>query len=195
MSYIPNILTLLRLAAAPILVVVLRDESYGLALAIFLLAGISDGLDGYIAKRFSCESRLGAILDPIADKVLVVSACVMLTLLGHLPFWLLVAIVFRDLLIVGGYLVLVTLHGSVQMRPSIVSKLNTVVQITLVIVVLAAQAGVVDVGVFTGMLIVVVSITTALSGAHYVWIWGIKKEDAVEPKASTASRERTARTG
>ncbi|MDH3640259.1 MAG: CDP-alcohol phosphatidyltransferase family protein [Gammaproteobacteria bacterium] len=198
MSYIPNLLTLLRLAAAPVLVVLLRDQSYGLALAIFLLAGISDGLDGYLAKRFDCESRLGAILDPVADKVLVVSACVMLTLLDHLPFWLLVAIVFRDLLIIGGYLVLVTLHGSVQMRPSIVSKLNTVVQIALVIVVLAAQAWVVDVEVLTGALIVVVSITTTLSGAHYVWVWGIKKEDTVDPEpgsSATASRKRPARTG
>jgi cardiolipin synthase len=195
-SYIPNILTLLRLAAAPVLVVLLRDESYGLGLAIFLLAGISDGLDGYIAKRYHCESRLGAILDPIADKVLLVSACVMLTLLDHLPFWLLVAIVFRDLLIVGGYLVLVTLHGSVQMHPSIVSKLNTVMQITLVVVVLAAQAGVLDAGALTRALIVVVSITTALSGAHYVWVWGIKKEDATENNGSTtSSRGGATRTG
>ncbi len=197
MSYIPNLLTLLRIAAAPVLVVLLSQRAYGLALTIFLLAGISDGLDGYIAKKYHYETRLGAILDPIADKVLLVSTYVMLTLLDLLPFWLLVAIVFRDLLIIGGYLVLVILHGSVQMRPSIVSKLNTVVQLMLVLVVLAAQAGVLDAALLTDILIVVVAITTIMSGAHYVWVWGIKKENTVESASTdaTATPDRTAHRG
>lgn len=182
MSYIPNLLTLLRIAAAPVLVVLLQDRSYELALALFILAGLSDGLDGYIAKRFECESRLGAILDPIADKLLLVSAYVMLTVLHHLPFWLLVAVVFRDLLIVGGYLVVATLNGAAPMRPSTMSKVNTLMQIVLVSVVLAQQAGIVDMIYTVQVLIAIVFATTSVSGAHYVWVWGIRKEWA-EPDA------------
>lgn len=175
MSHVPNILTLLRLAAAPVLVVLLRDERHALALALFVLAGISDGLDGYIAKRFSHVSRLGAILDPVADKVLIVSAYVMLTLLGLVPFWLLVTVVFRDLLIVGGCILLVILNGSVQMRPTPISKVNTFLQITLVIVVLVEATRWVFVGPAVIVLVWAVFLTTVLSGIHYLWLWVIKR--------------------
>ena len=175
-GYLPNLLTVLRIAAVPVIVVLLENESYDLALLLFLAAGISDGLDGYIAKRFHCQTRLGAILDPIADKLLLVSGFGMLTLLEWLPFWLLVTVVFRDLLIVGGYMVLVALHGSVQMRPSFLSKANTVFQISLVGVVLAQAAAWFQTPIVVDALIVVVSVTTVLSGAHYVWVWGLGKE-------------------
>lgn len=175
MSHLPNILTLMRLAAAPVLVVLLRDERHALALALFVIAGLSDGLDGYIAKRYSHVSRLGAILDPVADKVLIVSAYVMLTLLGLVPFWLLVTVVFRDLLIVGGCLMLFILNGSVQMRPSPISKLNTFLQITLVIVVLVHATDWISLGPAVTLLIAAVFTTTVLSGVHYLWIWVIRR--------------------
>ena len=100
-SYIPNLITVLRIAAAPVLVLLLDSQAYNLALIVFLAAGISDALDGFIAKSFNFESEFGAILDPVADKILLVSSFVMLTLLGHLPFWLLVIVGFRDILIAG----------------------------------------------------------------------------------------------
>ena len=123
-SYIPNLITVLRVVAAPLLILLLKYGNYELALLLFLIAGISDGLDGYIAKKFNVQSQFGAMLDPVADKILLVSCFVMLTLLGHLPFWLLVIVSFRDVLIVGGYLVLVMLKVTVQMAPSIVSKIE-----------------------------------------------------------------------
>ena len=175
-SYIPNLITVLRIAAAPVLILLLDSQAYELALIVFLLAGISDGLDGFIAKKFNFESKFGAMLDPIADKILLVSSFVMLTLTGHLPFWLLVIVAFRDVLIIGGYLVLVMLRESVQMRPSVLSKLNTVFQICLVGVVLAQLAGWVELKSIVDLLIIVVSITTVLSGVHYVWVWGFGKE-------------------
>lgn len=175
-SYIPNLITVLRIAAAPILVLLLDSQAYNLALIVFLAAGISDALDGFIAKSFDFESEFGAILDPIADKILLVSSFVMLTLLGHLPFWLLVIVAFRDILIVGGYLVLVMLRESVQMSPSVVSKLNTVCQIALVGLVLGQLAGWIDMQLVIDALIVVVALTTVLSGIHYVWVWGFGKE-------------------
>ncbi len=186
LSQVPNLLTLLRIGAAPILVLLLRDRDYDLALLVFVLAGLSDCLDGYVAKRFGLASRLGAILDPLADKMLIISAYSMLTLLGDLPFWLLVAVGFRDLLIIGGYLVLVSIDGDVVMRPSIVSKINTLLQITLVLVVLIQNAGWPFPSPLPTALLWAVLVTTVLSGAHYVWVWGIRRERQTKPDSSAA---------
>lgn len=175
-SYIPNLITVLRVAAAPVLVLLLNYQSYELALLLFIVAGISDALDGFIAKRFNFESKFGAILDPVADKVLLVSCFVMLTLLGHLPFWLLVIVAFRDILIVGGYLVLTMLKGSVKLSPSVLSKLNTLFQICLVAIALANLAGWIDSRALIEWLTYMVATTTILSGIHYVWVWGFGKE-------------------
>ncbi len=164
------------MAATPVMILLLRDRAYESALLLFVLAGITDGLDGYIAKRFNFVSRLGAILDPIADKMLIVSAYVMLALLGDIPFWLFLIVGFRDVLIVGGYLILETLEGNVQMQPTIVSKINTFLQITLVIAVLLDKTAWMSVGPLLGVLIASVTVTTTLSGAHYVWYWGIREE-------------------
>ncbi len=165
------------MAATPVMILLLRDRAYESALLLFVLAGITDGLDGYIAKRFNFVSRLGAILDPIADKMLIVSAYVMLALLGDIPFWLFLIVGFRDVLIVGGYLILETLEGNVQMQPTIVSKINTFLQITLVIAVLLDKTAWMSVGPLLCVLIASVTVTTTLSGAHYVWYWGIREEN------------------
>ena len=111
LQYLPNMITLLRMAFVPLLILVLKDHRYLEALWVFLIAGISDGLDGYIAKRFGFVSQLGAILDPLADKILLVSAYVMLALLAFVPFWLVLVVTFRDVVIVGGYLVYTSLYG------------------------------------------------------------------------------------
>lgn len=185
-AYLPNLLTVWRVAAAPVLVLLLKDQAYELALVVFILAGISDGLDGYIAKRFGYESRLGAILDPVADKLLLISCFGMLTFLEHLPFWLLVVVVFRDVLIVGGYLMLVTLNGGVTMIPSNVSKINTAVQILLIVFVLAELAGWLAAPPIIDVFTVIVTVTTVWSGAHYVWLWGFRR-DAEATRQATDS--------
>lgn len=183
-SHIPNLLTVLRIAATPVLIMLLKYEMFPAALLLFVLAGVSDGLDGYIAKRFRYETRLGAILDPVADKVLLVSCFIVLTVMGHLPFWLLVVVVFRDLVIVGGCLLLVILEGSVRMDPSRISKLNTVLQITLVTVVLVKLAAGVAVSMVVGVLIVLVTLTSVFSGAHYVWVWALRRDGEAAKQAS-----------
>lgn len=180
LAQIPNLLTLLRIAACPVLVLLLRDHGYALALAVFLAAGITDGLDGYIAKRFNCESGLGAILDPIADKLLIASAYIMLAVLEHIPFYLLVTVMFRDLVIVVGYLVLLALGDEVPMKPTYLSKVNTCVQIALVIAVLLAQADLSRIALIEQALVFGVLVTTVSSGCQYVWAWGIKRDDAEE---------------
>ncbi len=145
-----------------------------MAVAIFVGAGITDGLDGWIAKKFNCVTRLGSILDPIADKVLIVSTYVVLVLLGDLPFWLLLLIVFRDAGIIGGYLILDTLHDSVPLHPSFLSKVNTLLQIILVAVVLIDRAGWVHLPWLNEALIGLVGLTTLISGIHYGYLWFIR---------------------
>ncbi|MHB8253159.1 MAG: CDP-alcohol phosphatidyltransferase family protein [Acidiferrobacter sp.] len=176
MHHLPNMITMLRMAFVPLLILVLKDHHYLGALWVFLVAGISDGLDGYIAKRFDCVSQLGAILDPVADKVLLVSAYVMLALLTLVPFWLVLVVTFRDLLIVGGYLVYTSLYGPVQMRPSAVSKLNTFVQILLVLFILTERAFAFHVAHVQTFLVFGVLVTTVVSGGHYLWTWGVVKD-------------------
>lgn len=179
-SYIPNLLTLLRIAATPVLIMLLTYEMFPGALLLFALAGISDGLDGYIAKRFQYQTRLGAILDPVADKVLLVSCFIVLTVMGHIPFWLLVVVVFRDIVIVGGYLLLVILEGGVKMSPSGISKLNTVFQICLVAAVLVKLASDMQLSLVVPVLIWAVTATSVLSGVHYVWVWAFRRSDQAQ---------------
>lgn len=176
MSYLPNIITLFRIAMAPVLILLLKDEGYLAGLLVFVFAGLSDGLDGFIAKRFDCQTHLGAVLDPLADKLLLISSYVMLTVLHQIPFWLLLTVAFRDLLIIGGYLVYVSLHGPVQMHPSYLSKFNTVMQISLVVVILAGRAFSVTLHPYTAVLIYIVFVTTVASGGHYLWQWLVKGE-------------------
>jgi cardiolipin synthase len=187
LSQLPNLITLSRIALVPVLILLLKDQEYAAALIVFMIAGLSDGLDGLIAKRWGLTSHLGAVLDPLADKILLVSSYVMLTLLGHVPFWLMLSVVFRDLLIVAGYLVYTTLVGAAQMSPSRLSKLNTLMQIALIVVILTQQALALSYPLLTDALIYAVLATTVASGAHYLWIWGVMKE--VKPAASGSSRE------
>ncbi len=175
-SQIPNLLTLLRILACPVLVLLLYERQYEAALGIFLVAGITDGLDGFIAKRFNCITALGSMLDPIADKLLIGSAYAMLALLGDIPFWLLVAVMFRDIVIIVGYLILVNMKRDVPMNPSYTSKLNTFMQICLVIAVLIQQSELLNIGNLIVFLILGVLMTTVISGIQYVWYWAIRHD-------------------
>lgn len=164
------------MAFVPLLILVLKDHRYLDALWVFLLAGLSDGLDGYIAKRFGFATQLGAILDPLADKILLVGAYIMLAMEQFLPFWLVLVVAFRDLLIVGGYLVYTSLYGPVPMHPSYISKLNTFLQIMLVLFILTERAFIFRIPHVEILLILGVLMTTLMSGAHYVWTWGVVKD-------------------
>jgi cardiolipin synthase len=185
LSQLPNLITLARIALVPVLILLLKEQHYAAGLTVFVIAGASDALDGFLAKRLNVQSRMGAILDPVADKLLLVSTYVMLTLLGHIPFWLVLVVVFRDLLIVGGYMLYTSHAGPVKMRPSILSKLNTLMQIVLVTVILAQQAA----GLawpLADVLIYAVLATTVVSGAHYLWSWMIMKD--IEPAHTGENR-------
>jgi cardiolipin synthase len=187
LAQVPNLLTLSRIAIVPILILMLKDHNFVAALGAFLFAGVSDALDGWIAKRYHYTTRFGAILDPVADKILLVSCCVMLTVLELLPFWLMLTVAFRDLLIVGGYLVYTSAVGTVRMRPSLLSKINTVAQIALVLSILLSEASGFRYQPFLDVSMYFVFFTTVASGIHYVWIWGVLKE--MKPSKSARTRE------
>lgn len=174
MIYLPNLLTLGRIALVPFLIVLLQDKQFLWSLVVFLIAGISDALDGFIAKRFNARTQLGAILDPLADKALILSAYITLAVLTLIPFWLVVVVVFRDVIIVAGYLIMTLFFGSIEMQPLKVSKLNTFTQIVYVLVALAVLAGAVVLADLLPSLAVIVLITSVASGASYVYIWSMK---------------------
>ncbi len=173
---IPNIITLFRIATVPVLILLLHDRQYEWALLVFFISGVSDGIDGYIAKTYHMESELGGILDPLADKALIFSSYLMLMLLDDLPFWLFLTVIFRDLLILVGSLLYVALNGQMKMVPSYLSKLNTFTQITLVVAILGQRAFDLDFPVSTEILIYATAVTTIVSGAHYLWKWIIREE-------------------
>lgn len=178
-QHLPNIITVARIALVPVLILLLREQRYGLALAVFIIAGASDALDGWLAKRLGVQTQFGAVLDPVADKLLLVTAYVMLAVLGHIPFWLTLAVVSRDALIVGGYLLYTSHAGPVKMRPSILSKLNTLLQIALVCLILAKQAAGLNLPLLVNVAIWAVLVTTVASGLHYLWSWMVLRE--IEP--------------
>jgi cardiolipin synthase len=124
-----NLITLARLCAVPGIVWLIIHDRLDWAFVLFAAAGISDGVDGWLARRSRTRSRLGALLDPVADKALMVSTYVTLAVIGVLPDWLAILVVFRDVLIVGGVLALALLGTPPQIRPLRLSKLNTVAQI------------------------------------------------------------------
>ncbi len=129
---LPNIISLLRLLLVPLIIGFVANEQWQFALYGFMIAGISDAVDGYIARHYDLRTELGSYLDPLADKALLVSMFVTLGLLGLFPFWLVTLVVTRDVLIVGGILLAWLLGSPLAMRPAKLSKLNTVGQILLV---------------------------------------------------------------
>jgi len=172
LSRVPNIITVLRVVLVLPVVLALLNEQYGIALILFGIAGASDGLDGYIAKRYDCTSRFGSILDPLADKFLLVSTYLSLAWLELLPWWLVVIVLVRDLLIVVGGFAYHRLIGEYEMAPSYISKLNTASQILLgFLVVLSMSLLPLAEWLIDGMIYFVL-VTTILSGADYVWRWG-----------------------
>lgn len=188
MIYIPNLLTLARIGLVPWLVVLLQEGQYGWSLAVFVIAGVSDALDGFIAKRFNAATQLGAILDPLADKALLVSAYVMLSVMQVIPFWLMVVVVFRDIIIVGGYLVMVLFFGAVKMQPLKISKLNTFTQIAYIVVMLATLAWQIELGGWFAWLNYAVLVTSFISGIAYVYIWSVKATNGLDAEAEETSQ-------
>ena len=166
---IPNALTIVRLLLTPLFVILLIRNQLKPALAVFLLAGISDGLDGMIARWFDQRTVLGAYLDPVADKALLMSAYICLGISGLIPAWIAVVVLSRDILIVIGIAILSLTEKKYSVQPSKVSKCTTAVQLTTVVTALLFAIT----GGLSALLIALIWLTAALtviSGLHYIFM-------------------------
>ena len=174
MLNVPNILTLVRLGLVPVVGYYLAVAAYEIALPIFLVAALTDLADGYIARRFKLTSRLGATLDPIADKLSMLVATVLLTVQALMPLWLGIAIIARDIVIVVGALAYRAVRGHVKIAPTWLSKINTFLEFTVLLLVMAAAAGWIDTEPWLQSVFLIVFVTVVASGGQYVWLWGRK---------------------
>ncbi|MGD8378506.1 MAG: CDP-alcohol phosphatidyltransferase family protein [Gammaproteobacteria bacterium] len=169
---VPNALSLFRIGLVVPVVWLMDGERYPETLAVFALAGFTDGLDGFLAKRFNDQTRLGSFLDPLADKLLLVSTFLMLGLKGLAPTWLVGLVVGRDVVIVAGAVAYHFLVGRFHGEPTLLSKLNTVTQILFGLLVVANAGWHFLPAASIGAAVLVVTGTTLASGVDYVWIWG-----------------------
>jgi cardiolipin synthase (CMP-forming) len=174
MLNVPNLITLIRLGLVPVVAYLLAIEAYRIALPTFLVAALSDFADGYIARRFKLTSRLGALLDPVADKLNMAVTTVLLAWLGLLPLWLAIAIVARDVLIVAGALAYRFALGPVKIAPTRLSKINTLLEFALLLLVMAGAAEWIDTEKWMNAAFLAVFASVVASGAQYAWVWGRK---------------------
>ncbi|MBK1716798.1 CDP-alcohol phosphatidyltransferase family protein [Thiocystis violacea] len=174
LSDLPNIISVIRLIAVIPVVYLLLVQEFGWALFLFAAAGASDGLDGFLAKHYGWQSQLGGILDPLADKTLLVCCFLVLGAHGLIPLWLVLAVIFRDLVIVSGAVLYNYRVAEVEASPIPVSKLNTALQIVLVVTVIM-NAGIQPLpDALLTFLTWACFVTVVVSGLQYVWIWGRK---------------------
>ncbi len=176
---LPNMITLARLFSVPLIVSLILSDRLNLAFICFTLAGVSDALDGLFARLFKCRTILGAYLDPIADKALLVSVFATLGLTGLVEQWIVILIIFRDVLIVGGIFLLFLFKDRVEMKPLMVSKINTVAQLSYALFVLGQAEkyiGIPNINAYFGY---IVALTTVISGASYVTL-GLKQLSKVD---------------
>ncbi|CAC9444730.1 Cardiolipin synthase (CMP-forming), eukaryotic type Cls-II (EC 2.7.8.41) [uncultured Gammaproteobacteria bacterium] len=172
-SSLPNALSILRIILTVPVALTLLNHQYFLAMVLFFVAGITDALDGWIAKRYAFQTRLGSILDPVADKLLLVSSFIVLYIIGLLPLWLLALIFLRDLMIVSGTVGSFMGNGhakNILLTPSKLSKINTALQITLVLFLVTVQLYP-ALSSWATIFFIIVATSTVLSGADYIWIW------------------------
>jgi cardiolipin synthase len=176
---IPNLITLARILTVPVLVWAIISDEMRLAFLLFFAAGLSDAVDGFLAKRFGMASELGAYLDPLADKALIVSIYVSLGVAGAIPLWLVILVVSRDIMIVGAILLSWLIDRPVTIKPLLVSKLNTGAQIAFATFVLAALAFNFQPEPFLTLSMYLVVVLTLLSIGFYLREW-VKHMNSVE---------------
>lgn len=166
-----NSVTLGRVILVPVIFWLLVSGQMQWATIVFVVAGVSDAVDGYLAKTFNQQTTLGAYLDPLADKLLIVSVYIALGTAGHLPLWLVIAVVSRDILIVLGVVLLRVAGQPLTIRPLVVSKANTFGQLVLAALVLADEGFGLGLGTVRVALVWITGILTLLSLAGYIREW------------------------
>jgi cardiolipin synthase len=168
---IPNLITLGRILLVPFVVWSIASGRLQLAFLLFLAAAVSDGVDGFLAKRFGMKTELGAYLDPLADKILIVSIYVTLGITGVIPLWVVILVVSRDFMIVGAIMLSWLVNMPVKIRPHIISKLNTAAQIGYACLVLASYGYQFNAEPVLTLVMVLVAVLTSLSVILYLAQW------------------------
>jgi cardiolipin synthase (CMP-forming) len=168
---IPNFITIARLIMVPIVVTMMTQGRWLTAFLLFVMAGVSDAIDGFLAKRFGMASELGAYLDPLADKALIVAIYVTLAVMGVIPVWLVMLVVSRDVMIVSAVVLSWVMDKPVEIAPIIISKLNTTAQISFAALLLGAKAFKVDVDPGVGVAQLIVAVLTLGSMGAYLGAW------------------------
>lgn len=171
MINVPNFITIGRLLLVPFLIVMITQGRWTAAVICFLIAGISDGVDGFLARRLSARTELGAYIDPLADKALLMSIYVTLAIEGTLPGWLAVTVVSRDIMIMVGVVVAWLLQRPVAIKPLTVSKVNTAAQIAFAGLVLATNAFSFDLGEARNWMMALIAVLTVASAGAYLLTW------------------------
>ena len=171
MLTLPNLITIARVLLIPVVAFLLLDRDYALAFAVFMAAAIGDWLDGFLARRLNQMSQLGAVLDPIADKMTMMIVAILMSAQGMLPIWLAVVIVFRDAIIVAGAVAYRFVVGHIEMAPTRLSKANTFLEFGVLALVMAQAAGLLDASPWLMPLFIALFASVLVSGAHYVWVW------------------------
>ena len=183
LRWLPNAISIMRiLLIAPILLYIV-NERYDLALLLFFIAGFSDGVDGFLAKRFDWHTRIGALLDPIADKLLVGGTFITLVFTGLIPAWLAAMVIVRDVVIVGGATAYNFLIRPVEGEPTRNSKLNTALQLLFIVFVLSRAGFDWPDQITITVIGAGVVVTIVVSGIDYVWSWARRARQSSEEVA------------
>lgn len=169
--WLPNAISLLRIGFVPPILALILNGRFDIAVGFFVVAGFSDGLDGFLAKRFNWQSRAGALLDPIADKLLIAGTFITLAATGHIPIWLAVVVVLRDVVIVGGAMAYNFLVRPVEGEPTRISKLNTAFELMFVLFVMSRAGFAWPDRISITVLGAAVLVTVVVSGIVYVRDW------------------------
>jgi cardiolipin synthase len=167
----PNLISLSRLLSLPVIIWLVLADHLTWAFWTMIVAGLSDAVDGYVARILKTPSKVGAYLDPLADKVLLVGLFVLFGYKSFSPTWLVLLVVFRDVMILGGIVLLFIFHKKIKPHPHMISKINTVLQILYIVWVLAQKTYFSDFPAVTNVLILLTATTTILSAFVYMLIW------------------------
>jgi cardiolipin synthase len=168
---IPNFITIGRLFLVPLVIMMIVQGHWQMAFGLFVVAGLSDAVDGYLARHHGMASELGAYLDPIADKALLVSIYLALAIVAIIPAWVAIIVVFRDVVIVSAVILAWVLGNPMEIRPFLISKLNTAAQIAFAAALLAAKAFGVSLGMWFDVSVTAVAALTLVSAAAYLAFW------------------------
>ena len=185
LRWLPNAISLVRIALIVPIVLLIEEGRSAEALALFFVAGFSDGLDGFLARRFDWHTRLGGLLDPIADKLLIACAYVTLAYTAQIPVWLAAVVVLRDLVIIGGATAYNFLIGPLEGEPTRISKLNTALELLLVVAVLSRSAFDWPTAIAITVLGAGVLVTVVISGFDYVVSWTQRAKNAGRSNGET----------